>query len=61
MAVEQHPKYIVWRAALDHLIDAEQRYYMAVMEELSSSEVQVAGVVLNEAREKYRKITDLIG
>ena len=60
MAVEQHPHYSAWREALDHLVEAEQRYYAALMEERSTDEIELAARNLDGARARYRAITDQI-
>jgi hypothetical protein len=61
MAAENHPLYPAWNEALERLIEAERRFYTALMEERPSEEVQVAAHDLDEARTKYRKISDAIG
>jgi len=61
MAVENHPLYQAWNEALDRLVEAERRYYTALMEERTVDEVQPAALDLDEARARYRKIADEIG
>ena len=61
MAVETHPLYPAWQEALEHMVEAERRYYTALMEERPSSEIQLAAHNLDEARTRYRKIADEIG
>jgi hypothetical protein len=61
MAAEQHPQYSTWREALDRLVEAEQRYYTAVMEERPSEEIEAAARDLDGARGRYRAIADRIG
>ena len=60
-AGKTRPLYPAWNEALERLIEAERRFYTALMEERLSEEVQVAAHDLDEARTKYRKISDAIG
>ena len=46
---------------MERLTEAERRFYTALMEDRPSEEVQVAAHDLDEARTKYRKISDAIG
>jgi putative heme degradation protein len=61
MSVESHPLFQAWNEALEHLVEAERRFYSALMEERSPDEIQHAALDLDEARSKYRKIADAIG
>ena len=61
MAVESHPLYLAWNDALEHLVEAERRYYTALMGDRPPDEVQLAAHDLDEARTRYRKIADEIG
>jgi len=61
MTVEQHPLYQAWREALDHMVEAERRYYTAVMENKPEGEVQPAARDLDAARETYHAIAGQIG
>jgi hypothetical protein len=61
MAIESHPLYPAWNEALEHLVEAERRFYTALMEERPAEEVQRAALDLDEARSKYRKTADAIG
>jgi hypothetical protein len=56
MAIEDHPLYPAWRAAFDQLVEAERRYYSALMEGASEKDTEVAAGDLDAAREKYRSI-----
>jgi hypothetical protein len=61
MAVETHPLYPAWNEALEHLVEAERRFYTALMEDRPPDEIQRAALDLDEARTKYRTIADAIG
>jgi hypothetical protein len=61
MTVENHPLYPAWNEALDKVMEAERRYYTALLESRPSDEVQLAALGLDEARTRYRKIADEIG
>jgi hypothetical protein len=61
MAIEQHPQYSAWRKALQEMIEAEERYHIALMEERSTEEVEAAARDLDGARGRYRAVTDKIG
>jgi hypothetical protein len=61
MAVENHPLYPAWNEALEHMVEAERRFYAALMEGRPSGEIQLAAHDLDGARTKYRKIADEIG
>ena len=61
MTVESHSLYPAWNEALEHLVEAERRYYTALMEERPPDEIQRAALDLDEARSKYRKVADGIG
>jgi hypothetical protein len=61
MTVEKHPLYQAWNEALERMIEAERRYYAAVMEDRPSDEMQPVARELDEARARYRKIADDIG
>ena len=61
MAVENHPRYQAWKEALERLIEAERRYYAAVMEDRPADQMQSEARELDEARTQYRKIADEIG
>ena len=61
MTVEQHPLYPAWSTALGHMVEAERRYYKAVMARKPDEEIQLAACDLDDAREKYRAIADQIG
>lgn len=60
MTAEQHPLYEAWSKALDQMIEAERRYFRAVMEGKPEDEVQPAARDLDLARETYREIADQI-
>jgi hypothetical protein len=61
MSVESHPLYQAWNEALERMIEAERRYYAAVMEDRPIDEMQLVARALDEARATYRKIADEIG
>ena len=61
MAVESHPLYPAWNKALEQLVDAERRFYTAIMEDRPPDEIQQAALDLDEARAVYRKAADAIG
>jgi hypothetical protein len=61
MAIEQHSQYSAWREALQQMVEAEERYYIALMEERSPEEIQAAARDLDGARSSYRAIADKIG
>ena len=56
MAIQDHPLYAAWSAALDLLVDAERRYYSALMEGKSEAESEGTAHDLDAAREKYRSV-----
>ena len=60
MAVEQHPQYLAWSEAFEHLVQAERRYHIALMEKRMFDEIQQAASDLDEARTRYRTIADEI-
>ncbi|MGH6925453.1 MAG: hypothetical protein ACRED5_17130 [Propylenella sp.] len=60
MAVENHPLYAAWNEALQHLVEAERRYHIAMMERRPDEEIQRAARDLDAARETYRGIADRI-
>ena len=61
MAGENHPRYQAWNEALERMVEAERRYYAAVMEDRPNDEMQSAARDLDEARARYRRIADEIG
>ena len=61
MPVKQHPKYLAWNAALEQLVEAERRYYTAVMEDRTPEEIEPAALALDDARAKYKAAADDIG
>ena len=61
MAVENHHRYQAWSEALERMIEAERRYYAAVMEDRPTDQMQSEARELDEARTQYRKIADDIG
>ena len=61
MAIENHPRYRAWNEALERMIEAERRYYAAVMEDRPTEQMQSEARELDEARTQYRKIADEIG
>ena len=60
MAVEQHPQYQAWSEALERLVEAEQRYHIALMEKRTVEEIQPSALELDEARTNYKAIADQI-
>jgi hypothetical protein len=58
MAVEEHPLYPAWNEALERLVEAERRYHIAKMENRTDSEMQSFARGIDEARQKYRTISD---
>jgi len=61
MAAENHPRYHAWNEALQRMVEAERRYYAAVMADRPADEIQSVAHDLDEARASYRKIADEIG
>jgi hypothetical protein len=61
MTGQNHPLYQPWSEALERMIEAERRYYAAVMEDRPNDELQSVARDLDEARARYRKIADEIG
>lgn len=61
MAVEDHPRYAEWNAALERMVAAERGYYAALMDGKSPGDVEHAAIELDEARASYLKIADEIG
>lgn len=61
MTGENHPQYQAWNEALERMMEAERRYYAAVMEGRPNDEMQSVARDLDEARARYRKIADEIG
>ena len=53
MAGENHPLYQAWNEALERMIEAERRYYAAVMEDRPNEEMQSVARDLDEARARY--------
>ena len=61
MAVENHPQYQAWNEALERMVEAERRYYAAVMENLPPDQMYLVARELDEARTMYRIIANEIG
>jgi hypothetical protein len=61
MAAESDPRYPAWNEALEHVVEAERRYYTAIMEGRPTDEIQLVARDLDQARIIYRKIADEIG
>jgi hypothetical protein len=60
VAAENHPLYAAWSEALEHMVEAERRYHVAMMERRPDEEIQLAARDLDAAREKYRAIAGRI-
>ena len=60
MPIEQHPHYAAWSEALHQWIEAERRYYGALMEKRSTEEIEKAARHLDVAQTTYRAIAEQI-
>ena len=60
MPIEQHPHYPAWNEALDRWVEAERRYYGALMEKRSTEEIEAAARDLDVAQTTYRAIAEQI-
>jgi len=58
---EDHPLFAAWERALSQLVEAERRFHLAKMEGRPESELHQPARDLDEARDRYRAVSDQVG